>query len=360
MKVCLIAFAFLFGLIGWVFGGETSVLTLLSEVALDGKCVQLFLDEPFQRAFAIDYLNHLVYVVDLEENVIVHRISQSAYPVYLVFHADRIYISDFWGHKVDAYDRESLRLVSSIPCKRGPGYMIERGGLLYVASQLEPTLQVFYLPTGEELYAFPLEGRVPKFYLLDDLVILPYYDNFHTWSRDFEMVDSVAFLNPTTFSRWNIEGKIKKPLHILRMEAGKYLVVGYLDNAIWRVDWGQKEVTEFVSWKGHSHIMDVALFAGRIAISSMSEDDLFYVDPTSKELKRSALGGGIIDLEPYRDQYLFAAGNFDNALYVLNAQYGLVETWPLKEYPIAMKTYGNRLVVLNMDHPILAIYEIGR
>jgi len=360
MRVRLIDILFLFAFFGSVFSGEASVLNLLSEVALEGKCVQLFIDEAYQRAFVIDYLNHVVHAVDLKTNRISHRISQSAYPVYILFHADHLYISDFWGHKVDVYDRESLLRVASIPCKRGPGYMIERGGLLYVASQLEPVLQVFYLPTGEELYAFPLEGRVPKFFLLDDLVILPYYDNYHTWSRDFEMVDSVAFLNPTTFSRWDIEGKIKKPLHILRIESGKYLVVGYLDNAIWRVDWGQKEVTEFVSWKGHSHIMDVAMFAGYIAISSMSEDDLFYLSLPSKDLHRITLGGGLIDLEPYQDRYLFAAGNFDNTLYVLDAQYRLVETWPLKDYPIAMKAYHNRLAILNMDNPVLAIYEIGR
>jgi len=360
VKVRLFVSCFLVACFSWVFAGETPVLTLRSEVALEGKCVQLFVDETYGRAFVIDYLNHTVHVVDLVEERVFHRLTQSSYPVYLVFHADRIYVSDFWGHKVDAYDRESLLLISSIPCKRGPGYMLERGGLLYVASQLEPVLQVFYLPTGQELYAFPLEGRVPKFYLLDDLVILPYYDNYHTWSRDFEMVDSVAFLNPTTFTRWNIEGKIKKPLHILSLESGKYLIAGYLDSAIWRVDWGQKEVTEYITWKGHSHIMDVALFAGKIAITSMSEDDLFYLDPTSKELKRITLGGGIIDLEPYRDQYLFAAGNFDNLLYVLDGDYRLVETKPLKDYPIAMKVYDNRLVVLNMDGPILATYEIGR
>jgi hypothetical protein len=328
------------------------------QIPLKGKCVHLFVDDVFGRAYIIDYLNRFIYAIDLEQNKIINEITGSGYPVFLSFHSDTIYVSDFWGHKIDAYDRDNLKYLFSIPCKRGPGYILERGGLLYVASQLEPELQVFLLSTKELLYSFPLKGRVPIFYLLDDLVILPYYDNFHTWSRDFELEDSVAFLNPTTFSWWTIEGNIKKPLHVLRIDDGKYIVSGYLDNGLWSVDWGQKQVYSFVTWKGHSHIMDTVQFLDKIAVSSMSEDTLYFIDLRSKELTEVLLSGGVIDLEPYKDLYLFALSNFDNLLYVIDERYELVETVAIPDYPIAMKIFRDRLLVLNMDEPVLTVFDI--
>lgn len=334
-------------------------MTDRTEILLEGKPVQFFIDEIYQRAFVIDYQSRNISVIDIENRKIVQTLSKSSYPIHITFHVEWICVSDFWGHKIDIYQRDTLTYLSSLPCKRGPAFSLERGGLLYVASQLEPELQIFHLATAELLFSFPLQGRVPIFYLLDDVVILPYYDNYHTWSQDFEMVDSVAFLNPTTFVRWNIEGKTKKPLHVLRLDTGKYLIVGYLDNGLWSVDWGQREVAQLVSWKGHTHIMDVALFAEKLAVTSMSENDLFFYDFSSKQITKVALTGGIIDIENYDNQYLFGISNFENTLYVVDSTLQIREKYPIPDYPISMKIWKQQLFILTMDDAMLTIFSIS-
>jgi len=334
------------------------VLLHIDDIEIGGKPVHLFPDEELERLFVVDYLNETVKVVDTTLNQVVDELDQSAYPVFCSVSANYVIVSDFWGHKLDFYDRRSLDYSHAMPVRAGPGYSIVRGDLLYFVSQREFYLQVADIRRKKVYQEFELTGRVPKFFILDDLAILPYYDNYHTWSRDFELEDSIGIINLSSIFRWSIEGKIKKPLNVIRLAEGRYAVAGYLDTGIHEINWGSKDVKTLVDWEGHSHIMDMIQTGGDLVVTSMSDPRLFVYNMGRGSLRKVPSLKGILDLEMMPGPYLGALSNFDETLQVFSDDYALIEEHPVGAYPIKAMSVGERLYVLCMDSAEINVFSI--
>ncbi len=340
-------------------GFEGSLLTEIAQIELQGKPVQMQIDHAQDYAYITDYDKRVVRVVDLRSLDLAFSLTQSNYPVFVSFSEDYVMVSDFWGHKVDFYIRGTSLLDFSVPTPRGPGYSVYHKGLLYVTTQLEHQLIVIDPDAQKVAQSFPLIGRVPKFSIFESLAILPYYDNYHTWSRDFELEHSIHLMNLTTLHRWNIDGVSKKPLHILPIDTGVYALSGYLDQGIWIARWGNQSVEALAQWTGHTHIMDMCLFGDTIVVPSMSNNRLQLVRVSNGSVDSVPSATGILALANYEDRYLFALSNFHNLLQVYHDGFQLKEEHSTGDYPIAMEIHDTRLLVVSMDRAILQVFQIN-
>jgi len=338
-----------------VFSGS---LTLETTIALQGKPAHQFFDPLFQRLFVLDYQNPGVQVFDAHSGSRLLELGGLSFPTFLSFSAEYLFVSDFWGHRLVLFHRDSLEWAASIPVRRGPGFSLVEGSSLFLVSQLEYALQVFDLESLALRQSFELEGRVPRFFLFDDLLVLPYYDNYHTWSRDFELEDSIGFINLDTMYRWSIRGVSKKPLHVIRLEQGVYLAAGYLDRGIWLIRWGETEVQPLVSWQGYSHLMDMVLFHDRLVLASMSEESLLSVFPDGSGLVTVPAAGGMIDLEPVGDSFLAGISNFENRLLLFDSTLKRIAQIETGDYPISVRFWQGKLFVLCMDEPCVQVYSL--
>lgn len=350
----LLVLSVFFQMRGW----STPFLKEKAIIPIGGKPVQMQIDGDQDYAYIIDYEKRNIKVVDLRSFEKVLTLAQSSYPVYTAFSDDYAIVSDFWGHKVDFYIRGTSLLDFSVPTPRGPGYAIYHQGLVYVTTQLEHQLIVIDPDRKAIAQSFALIGRVPRFSIFDSLIILPYYDNYHTWSRDFELEHSIHLMNLRTLHRWNIDGISKKPLHILEIEPGIYALSGYLDQGIWLARWGSETVLPLAQWRGHTHIMDMVLFKDDVVVPSMSNDHLFFVSMQTGNLESVGSATGILSLVNYEDRLLFALSNFHNLLQIYDPFRVLVEEHEVGDYPIAMKSHGDLLLVLSMDDADLRVFQI--
>ncbi len=327
-------------------------------IELEGKPVHMFPDEVYNRIYVVNYQTNEVDVVNSLILKKQRSLKESKYPVYVSLSEKYIIVSDFWGYKLDFYLRSSMDFLRSVNVRQGPGYSYVRNDLLYFVTQREYYLQVLDIDNFTVSQEFELSGRVPKFYFYEDIVILPYYDNYHTWSRDFELEESVGFINVSSLFRWNLEGMTKKPLNILEIEQGKYIITGYLDNGIWKFDWGSMNVDEYITWKGHSHIMDMAFFCDDVVIPSMSDEYIYFVNLNSKFTDKVKSARGIIALENYGDEILIALSNFENKVLVYDSGRNLAGEYETGDYPISMCILDNRLYVLSMDDARIDVFKI--
>ncbi len=318
----------------------------------------MFSDSENERLFVIDYEQEVVKVIDTQSGKICMILDEASYPVYCSFSTKYIIVSDFWGHKIDFYNRDDMTFSHSIETKKGPAFSIVNGDLLYFVSHREYFLQVLDIQRRGVFQEFELTGRVPKFYFYDSLVILPYYDNYHTWSRDYELEDSVGIINISSLFQWNIEGLVKKPLNVLRLDEGHYVISGYLDHGIYEITWGSMEARLLIEWSGHSHIMDMELFGDCILVGSMSEEELLIYDYKKNKLQRAPSAKGILDIDHYDDKYIFLLSNFDEKLQVLSSDFSLIGEYPVGQYPIKMLIEKDYCYVLSMDSAEITVFKI--
>ena len=325
-------------------------LTLVhkSDIPIGGKPVHFFLDEIYKRIFVIDYQNENITTV----------LEKSSYPVFCSFSKSYVIVSDFWGHKIDFYKRDDLTFSHSIKTRNGPGYSLVKDDLLYFVSQRDFFFQVLDIERKGIYQEFELTGRVPKFYIYDGLVILPYYDNYHTWSRDFELQNSISIINLSSLYRWDIEGLVKKPLSVLRLQEGQYAISGYLDNSIYEITWGSMDTKTLINWPNHSHILDMTLFQNHILVPSMSEEKLFIYDFQENNLKEIDCAKGVLDIEFCNHEGIFLLSNFDEVIQLFSSNYELLEEHKVGNYPIKMLIEKDRLFVLCMDSAEINVFKI--
>jgi len=338
--------------------GLSSNLKELGFVELGGKPVHMFPDSNYNRLYVINYETNEVDVINSLIFKKERTLKESSYPVFVSLSKDYIIVSDFWGYKLDIYRRSSLDYISSINVRRGPGYSLVRNNLVYFVSQREYYLQVLDLDNMRVSQEFELSGRVPKFYFFGDIAILPYYDNYHTWSWDFEFPESVGFINVSSLFRWNLEGMIKKPLNVLEIEEGKYIITGYLDQGIWEFNWGNMKVEKFIDWDRHSHIMDMCYFNDYVVVPSMSDENLFYARIDTKSVSSVPSSRGVMSVLNYEDEYLFALSNFENKILIYDKNMNKIEEHNTGDYPISMCVIDDKLFVLCMDDARIDVMEI--
>lgn len=356
-KICSLLIAFLI-LSGSLLFSE-KIFQHITDINIEGKPVHMFSDDIFNRIFVVDYENEVVKVVDIQKQQVVKTLDKSSYPVYCSLSADYVIVSDFWGYKLDFYHRDNLDFSHSIQTRRGPGYSIVQGDLLYFVTQREYYLQVLDIERKGIYQEFDLTGRVPKFYMFDGLAILPYYDNYHTWSRDFELENSIGIINVSSIFRWNIEGHVKKPLNVVRIGEGKYAISGYLDNGVHTISWGKMGIEVLTEWEGHSHIMDMIRFGDTLIIPSMSEEQVYIYDLVLKSLSVRECAKGVLDVENYKDEYYVLCSNFDEKLQVFDEYNQLIEEHETGAYPIKCMIEDNRCYILCMDSAEINIFEIN-
>jgi hypothetical protein len=329
-----------------------------NDIQIGGKPVHFFLDEIYQRIFVIDYQNENIKVIDAQTEAITKILEKSSYPVFCSFSKSYVIVSDFWGHKIDFYQRDDLSFSHSVNTRNGPAYSIVKDDLLYFVSQRDYFFQVLDIERRGIYQEFELTGRVPKFYIYDGLVILPYYDNYHTWSRDYELKNSISIINLSSLYRWDIEGLVKKPLSVLRLKEGRYAISGYLDNGIYEIKWGSMDTKTLVNWPDHSHILDMTLFQNNILVPSMSDEKLFVYDFDKNTLKRIDCAKGVLDIEFFNQEGIFLLSNFDEILQLFSSKYELLEEHKVGKYPIKMLIDKERLYVLCMDSAEINIFNI--
>lgn len=356
-KIVCLQILFLFSFINLLTA--ESVFQHIDDVQLGGKPVHIFSDPDYNRLFVIDYANEVVKAIDTDENRVVKTMDKSSYPVYCSFSRDYIIVSDFWGYKMDFYHRDDLEYSHAVKTRQGPGFSIVQGELLYFVTQREYFLQVMDINRRGIYQEFELTGRVPKFYMFDGLAILPYYDNYHTWSNDFELENSIGIINVSSIFRWNIEGHVKKPLNVVRIEEGRYAISGYLDNGIHSISWGKMGIDVLTEWIGHSHIMDMIRFRDRLIIPSMSEEQLYIYNLVNGELKVRECAKGVLDVETFEDTYYLLCSNFDEKIQIFNDEDNLIEEHAVGEYPIKCLVVGNKCYVLCMDSAEINIFNIN-
>ncbi|HPF17001.1 MAG TPA: hypothetical protein P5107_03280 [Thermotogota bacterium] len=327
---------------------------------MGGKPAHFFLDERYQRIFVIDYLNELIKVVDIKSETMITTLTESNYPVFCSFSEQYVIVSDFWGHKIDFYDRSAMTYSHSVRTKNGPAYSLVKNDLLYFVSQRDYSLQVLDIERKGVFQEFSLSGRVPVFYIYDDLVILPYYDNYHTWSRDYELQNSLCIINLSTLYRWDIEGMVKKPLSVLRLNEGQYAISGYLDNGIYQISWGDMETKTLVQWQNHTHILDMTLWGDYILVPSMSEEKCFVYNHHQTLLKEIQCAKGVLDIEVYYDDGFLLLSNFDEVIQLYSNQFQLLDEQPVGQYPIKMLIHQDRVYVLCMDSGEINVFQLVR
>src|SRR6056297_954681 len=325
----------------------TSVFSLSfihqNDIQIGGKPVHFFLDEQYKRIFVIDYLEENVKVISTQSEQMTTILKESSYPVYCSFSSSYVIVSDFWGHKIDFYNRADLSFSHSVKTRKGPAFSVVKDDLLYFVSQRDYYLQVLDIERRGIYQEFELTGRVPFFYVYDGLAILPYYDNYHTWSRDYELDNSICIINLSSLYRWDIEGLVKKPLNVLRLQEGRYAISGYLDNGIYQISWGNMNTKTLLEWEGHSHIYDMAVFENYILIPSMSEEKLFIYDYDHEQLDAINSAKGVLDVEIYDREGFFLLSNFNEVLQVFSPNFQLIEEHSVGEYPIKMMIHDDRL-----------------
>ena len=327
-----------------------------NDIQIGGKPVHFFVDEQYERIFVIDYLEENVKVVSTETEEMISILKKSSYPVYCSFSKNYIIISDFWGHKVDFYARDDLSYSHSVKSRNGPAYSLVKDDLLYFVSQRDYYLQVLDIERRGIYQEFELTGRVPVFYLYDGLAILPYYDNYHTWSRDFELHNSICIINLSSLYRWDIEGLVKKPLTVLRLQEGRYAVSGYLDNGIYQISWGDMDTQTIVEWPDHSHVLDMTAFGESILVPSMSEESMYVYHINDKKLETVDCAKGVLDIELYNDEGIILLSNFDERIQVFSSEYQLLEEHSVGNYPIKMMIHNEKLYVLCMDSAEINVF----
>jgi hypothetical protein len=340
-----------------VFFSE-DVFNHTSNIDIGGKPVHLFSDFENNRLFVVDYENEVVKVVDTIEKKVIRKLDKSSYPVFCSISSNYIIVSDFWGYKLDFYNRYNLEFSHSVKTRRGPGFSVVQDDLLYFVTQREYYLQVLDIERRGIYQEFELTGRVPKFYMLDGLAILPYYDNYHTWSRDFELDNSIGIINVSSIFRWNIEGQVKKPLNIIRLEEGKYAISGYLDHGIHTISWGKMGIEVLTEWNGHSHIMDMVKFRDYLIVPSMSEEQLFLYDMERRGIVVKECAKGVLDVETYEDKYFVLCSNFDEKIQVFDENLNMIEEHQTGNYPIKCLIEEKKCYVLCMDSAEINVFEI--
>jgi len=329
-----------------------------NDIVVGGKPVHFFLDDTYNRIFVIDYLNEDIKVIDSKTETVSVVLKESSYPVFCSFSDSFVIVSDFWGHKIDFYKRDDLSFSHSVKTRKGPAYSIVKENLLYFVSQRDFFFQVLDIERRGVYQEFELTGRVPKFYIYDGLVILPYYDNYHTWSRDYELQNSISIINLSSLYRWNIEGLVKKPLSVLRLQEGHYAISGYLDNGIYEITWGSMDTKILIDWPDHSHILDMTLFQNHILVPSMSEEKLFIFDFNENTLKEIGCAKGVLDIEFCNHEGIFLLSNFDEVIQLFSSNYELLEEHKVGKYPIKMLIDKDKLYVLCMDSAEINIFNI--
>ncbi len=331
-----------------------------NDIHIGGKPVHFFLDEKNERIFVIDYLEENVKVINTKTEQITTVLKESSYPVYCTFSETFVIISDFWGHKLDFYNRSDLSYSHGIVTRNGPAFSIVKDGLLYFVSQREYYLQVLDIERRGIYQEFELTGRVPIFYIFDGLAILPYYDNYHTWSREYELHNSICIINLSTLYRWDIEGLVKKPLTVLRLQEGRYAISGYLDNGIYQISWGDMDTKALVEWNEHSHILDMTAFRDYVLVPSMSEERLFIYNFTDEVLDSVNSAKGVLDIEVYNDDGILLLSNFDEVVQVFSSEFQLLGEHTVGEYPIKMMINNTKLYVLCMDSAEINVFTITK
>jgi len=338
--------------------GFSISLSHVYDISVGGKPVHFFMDDTHERLFVIDYLQENIKVINTHEGEIIKTLEKSAYPVFCSFSKSYVIVSDFWGHKLDFYNRSTLSFSHSVKTRSGPAYSLVKGDLLYFVSQRDFYFQVLDIDRRGIYQEFELTGRVPKFYIYDGLVILPYYDNYHTWSRDYELKNSISIINLSSLYRWDIEGLVKKPLSVLRLQQGRYAITGYLDHGIYEISWGNMDTTVMVKWPDHSHILGMTLFQDHILVPSMSEEKLFAYQVNKDELLEIQCAKGVLDIDSYQDEWFFLLSNFDEVLQLFSSKLVLLEEHSVGQYPISMLIDNDRLYVLCMDSAEINVFDI--
>lgn len=328
------------------------------DISIGGKPVHFFLDEKYERLFVVDYLEENIKVISTQTETLTTLLEESAYPVFCSFSAMYVIVSDFWGHKLDFYKRDNLAYSHSVKTRKGPGFSQIKDGLLYFVSQRDYYLQVLDIERGGIYQEFELTGRVPIFYIYDGLVILPYYDNYHTWSRDYELQNSICIINLSSLYRWDIEGLVKKPLSVLRIQEGRYVISGYLDTGIYEISWGSMDTRTLVEFQNHSHILDMTLFQDSLLVPSMSKEKLAVYNYQEKQLKNIDCAKGVLDIETYKHEGLFLLSNFDEVIQLFSPDFKLIEQHNVGSYPIKMLIDDDKLFVLCMDSAEINVFYI--
>ncbi len=289
----------------------------------------------------VDSLSRKVVLVDVERKRVVLTLEDFLYPVWALFHSNRIYVTDLFTGEFLEYDilggkRRRIYLGND------PSVFVYNKGKFYISLFSNGTLVAVDERNFKVVERYRIGIPSSYFYIRDGEIIYMCY-----WRKK----NDPAIIRIKGKQMRKIYLDIERPLRYLKGATGEYFL-DYKNGKLVKLFRGK------VIWSVNLPDLSYSLsfFGKDLAVSSLVEPVVSVIDKDGR-VKELEVPHPVLDLEELGN-YLVAISNSENEVYLLNDK-GVI-TWrktgkyPLKIFKLSEKDFA----ILCSDSQELQFYRI--
>jgi len=289
----------------------------------------------------VDSLSRKVVLVDVDKKQVVLTLEDFLYPVWALFHANKIYVTDLFTGEFLEFDLLG-RKRRSIYLGNDPSVFVYSRGKFYISLFSNGTLIALDERNFRIVERYRIGIPSSYFYIKDDEIIYMCY-----WRKRND--PAVVRIKGRQMKKIYLD--LERPLRYIEGATGEYFL-DYKNGKLVKLVRG--EVVWNVNLPDLSY--SLSFFGKDLAISSLVEPVVSVVDRNGK-VKKLKVPHPVLDLEEI-EEHLVAISNSENEVYLLSDR-GVILREKTGKYPLKIFKLGKKeFAILCSDSQELLFYRI--